>query len=344
METRLLDEIEDETELESLDEADKFILDAEVSEIESVRTDDLLDELKHVPESAGTDTLQRYLKEIGSYPLLTTSQEFELASSYRSTCPLETRSAIPSDAQKVNPYRKILIESNLRLVVSIAKLHRNKGLSLLDLIQEGSIGLMKAVDKFDHTKGFKFSTYAVWWIRQSVTRAIADRGRTIRVPVHISEKLNRILRVESELQFEIGRQPTIEEVAEKVGLSVDEVANIKQVCQLTASLDKPIGSEDDDESDLSAFLVDTNAPSPQEVVEDRATKDALTSILGGLKHREQRILEMRYGLGEFRRSHTLDEVGIRFNVTRERIRQIEAKTLKKLSNLPDAQILRDTIN
>lgn len=342
MSEALLEQIEDEAELESLSPDDMQELDAEASEVRNLRTDDLLEEVKHMPSSSGADSLQQYLKEIGEIPLLTARKEYELARAYRETCPV--REKMPTEAQKKNPYRKALIEANLRLVVSIAKMHRNKGLDLMDLIQEGSIGLMRGVDKFDHTKGFKFSTYAVWWIRQAVTRAIADKGRTIRVPVHISEKLNRILRVESELPFELGRAATDEEVAEKVGMTVQEIETIKQHCQLTTSLDKPVGDSDDDESDLSAFLVDENAPSPYEIASDRATKEALRKIIEKLSHREKRILEMRYGLGEYAKPHTLEEVGVRHNVSRERIRQIESKTLKNLSNNPAAQILRPTIN
>lgn len=330
----------DELEFEQLDPEDVSQLEVEARELGSESPSDILDELKHVPATTGSDSLQQYLKEIGAVPLLSTEQEYALARGYRETCPVRGKN--PTEAQKANTYRKKLIEHNLRLSVSIAKHHRNKGLSFLDLIQEGNIGLMKAVDKFDHTKGFKFSTYAVWWIRQAVTRAIADKGRTIRVPVHISEKMNRILRVESELQWDLGRVATIEEVAAKVGLSVEDVENIKQVCQLTTSLDKPVG-EDDDESDLSTFLVDAGQPGPQEVVEDRATKAALSRILQGLKHRERRILEMRFGLGEFMHPHTLEEVGNLQSVSRERIRQIEAKTLKKLADNPEAQILRDPV-
>jgi RNA polymerase primary sigma factor len=321
----LVDEIDFTGNFEDLDEADRFILESEVEEIAAVKPEEILDEFKY--QSAGADSLQRYLKEIGRFPLLTEQQEVDIAKRIKAG----DHSA-----------RQLMIESNLRLVVSIAKNHRNKGLPLLDLIQEGSLGLIRAVQKYDHTKGFKFSTYAVWWIRQAITRAIADKGRVIRIPVHVSEKLNRILRAETELQYTLDRPPTMEELAEAVKLTVEEVEQIKQVSQLTASLDKPVG-DDDDESELSAFLVDENAPSPQEIVEERSRSQALASILDGLSFREQRILQMRFGLNGFDQ-YTLDEVGKIFNVTRERIRQIEGKTLKKLSNLPAAQVLRDTVS
>ncbi len=269
-----------------------------------------------------TEALQLFLKDIGKVDLLTAAQEIELAK----------RIERGDDCAK-----REMVEANLRLVVSIAKRYRNQGLPFLDLIQEGTIGLVRAAEKFDHRKGFKFSTYATWWIRQAVARALADKARTIRMPVHVVEKLNKILRTERKLRAERGREPSSQEIAHELDLTVDEVDQIRRSAQTPVSLEKPVG--DDEESEFGHFITDELAPQPEEVAEDILRKEALVKILGTLSERERRVLELRYGLnGE--QPRTLDEVGRTFQVTRERIRQIENQSLKKLRALADSQKLR----
>jgi RNA polymerase primary sigma factor len=270
-----------------------------------------------------TDALQLFLKDIGKVPLLTAAQEVELAKRIE---------------RGDHGAKQAMVEANLRLVVSIAKRYRNQGLPFLDLIQEGTIGLVRAAEKFDYRKGFKFSTYATWWIRQAVARAIADKGRTIRMPVHVVEKLNRILRSERKLRAERGREPSIEEIARDVDMSSDEVEHIRRSAQTPVSLEKPVG--DDDESEFGHFLADDSTPLPDELAETALQREALRGILAALSERERRVLELRYGL-DGQQPRTLDEVGRTFNVTRERIRQIEHQGLKKLSTLADAQRVRD---
>jgi RNA polymerase primary sigma factor len=270
-----------------------------------------------------TDTLQLFLKDIGKVPLLTAAQEVELAK------------RIERGEHKA---KQEMVEANLRLVVSIAKRYRNQGLPFLDLIQEGTIGLVRAAEKFDHRKGFKFSTYATWWIRQAVARALADKARTIRMPVHVVEKLNKIVRSERKLRAELGREPTTAEIAADLDLSLDEVEHIRRSAQTPVSLEKPVG--DEEESEFGHFLTDDTAPLPEEEAEVAMRKEALRAILDTLSQRERRVLELRYGLdGE--QPRTLDEVGRTFNVTRERIRQIENQCLKKLRALADAAKLRE---
>ncbi|HEY4346632.1 MAG TPA: sigma-70 family RNA polymerase sigma factor [Gaiellaceae bacterium] len=270
-----------------------------------------------------TDSLQLFLKDIGKVDLLTAAQEVELAKRIE---------------RGDHGAKQAMVEANLRLVVSIAKRYRNQGLPFLDLIQEGTIGLVRAAEKFDYRKGFKFSTYATWWIRQAVARALADKGRTIRMPVHVVEKLNKILRAERKIRTEKGREPSSEEIAHEVEMTVDEVDQIRRTSQTPVSLEKPVG--DDDESEFGHFIVDQTAPLPDEVAGLSLRNEALTRALMMLGERERRVLELRFGLnGEAPR--TLDEVGRAFNVTRERIRQIENQSLKKLRGNAESQTLRD---
>jgi len=270
-----------------------------------------------------TDPLQLFLKDIGKVPLLTAAQEVELAK--------RIERGDHSAKQK-------MVESNLRLVVSIAKNYRNQGLPFLDLIQEGTIGLVRAAEKFDYRKGFKFSTYATWWIRQAVARALADKARTIRMPVHVVEKLNKIGRIERKLLSEAGREPTIEEIARELEIDPDEIEHIRRSAQMPISLEKPVG--DEEESEFGHFLADESAPAPYEAAETTLRKETLERILETLSLRERRVLEMRYGL-DGQHPRTLDEVGRTFNVTRERVRQIENQCLKKLQALAESQKLRD---
>jgi RNA polymerase primary sigma factor len=268
-----------------------------------------------------TDSLQRFLKDICKVELLTAAQEVELAKRIERG----DRAA-----------RQEMVEANLRLVVSIAKRYRNQGLPFLDLIQEGTIGLVRAVEKFDHRKGFKFSTYATWWIRQAVARALADKARTIRVPVHIVETLNKIVRSERRLRAELCREPLPIEVAVDLDLPLDEVERIMRSAQTPVSLEKPVG--DEGESEFGHFLTDESAPLPAEAAEVAMRTETLKEILLTLSHRERRVLELRYGLdGEH--PCTLEEVGRTFDVSRERIRQIESQSLKKLRALADSDLL-----
>jgi RNA polymerase primary sigma factor len=273
-----------------------------------------------------TDSLQLFLKDIGKGRLLTAREEVDLAKRI-------WRGDIGA--------KQKMVESNLRLVVSIAKNYRNQGLPFLDLIQEGTIGLVRATEKFDYRKGFKFSTYATWWIRQAIARALADKARTIRIPVHIVEKLNKIGRAERKLVTELGREPTAKEIADLVtGINPDEVESIKRSAQAPISLEKPVG--DDEESELGQLIADEQAESPYERAVEILTKEALRDALENLSYRERRVLELRYGLGG-EHPCTLDEIGRTFNVTRERIRQIESQSLKKLQSLAEAQKLRDDV-
>ncbi len=269
------------------------------------------------------DSLRLYLRAIGRVSLLTAEQEVLLARRIE-------RGDMLAKQQ--------MIEANLRLVVSIAKSYLGRGLTFLDLIQEGSMGLIRAVEKFDYRRGYKFSTYATWWIRQAVTRAIADKGRTIRIPVHMVEKLNKVVHVERQLVQQLGRDPTPAEIAAELDTTVREVRDVLRMAQQPVSLEKPIGEED--ESELGDFVEDQTAESPFELAAERLRRENLRRALAALPEREREVIELRFGLtGE--RPYTLEEVGRAFNVTRERIRQIENHTLKKLEALPEAQRLRD---
>ncbi len=271
------------------------------------------------------DSLRLYLREIGKVPLLTADQEVSLAK------------RIERGDERAKQH---MIEANLRLVVSIAKGYLGRGLTFLDLIQEGSLGLIRAVEKFDHRKGFKFSTYATWWIRQAVTRAIADKARTIRIPVHMVEKLNKVVHIERQLVQRLGREPRPEEVAEELEMSVEEVREILRMAQLPVSLEKPIGEEED--SSLGDFVPDDQAESPFDTASVSLRREDIELALGSLPERDRKVIELRYGLlGEA--PCTLEEVGRAFGVTRERIRQIENNTLKRLETLPEAQALRDCV-
>jgi RNA polymerase primary sigma factor len=272
---------------------------------------------------ASTDSLQLFLKDIGRVDLLTAAQEVELAKRIE---------------RGDHRAKQEMIEANLRLVVSIAKRYRNQGLPFLDLIQEGTIGLVRAAEKFDYRKGFKFSTYATWWIRQAVARALADKARTIRMPVHVVEKLNKIVRSERKLRAELGREPTAIEIGKELDISADEVEQIRRSSQTPVSLEKPVG--DEEESEFGHFITDESAPLPDEAAETTLRRETLERILHKLSMRERQVLILRYGL-DGQHPRTLDEVGRTFNVTRERIRQIENQTLKKLRALADAQILRE---
>ncbi|MCW2974857.1 MAG: sigma-70 family polymerase sigma factor [Actinomycetia bacterium] len=274
-------------------------------------------------DDANTDGLQAFLRSIGKVDLLTAAQEVELAKRIQ---------------QGDERAKRHMIEANLRLVVSIAKRYSNQGLPLLDLIQEGTLGLVRATEKFDHRKGFKFSTYATWWIRQSVSRALADKARTIRMPVHIVEQLNRIIRSERQLRADLCRQPTSLEISEDVDIPPDEVERIKSIAQTPVSLEKPLG--DDGDSEFGDLLADDKTPAPYDAAEATMRTETLRTIMLTLTDRERRVLELRTGFnGEA--PLTLDEIGLVFNLTRERIRQIEHQSLRKLRALPEAQALSD---
>ena len=272
------------------------------------------------------DPVKIYLKEIGRVPLLSTEEEIELA----------------QRMAKGDPYaKKRLSEANLRLVVSIAKKYVGRGMQFLDLIQEGNLGLIKAVEKFDYTKGFKFSTYATWWIRQAITRAIADQARTIRIPVHMVETITKVKKVSSQLLHENGHDPSPEEIADKLGMPVDKVREIMRVAQDPVSLETPIGEEED--SHLSDFIPDDDAPAPAEAASHTLLKEQLNEVLSTLTEREAKVLKLRFGL-EDGKSRTLEEVGQRFDVTRERIRQIEAKALRKLRHPSRSKKVKDFLD
>ena len=305
----LLDEIDGDEKYESIPDVDLSKVDLSV------------------PEGVGMDDpVRMYLKEIGKVPLLTAEEEIELAKKIE----LGDEEA-----------KQKLAEANLRLVVSIAKRYVGRGMLFLDLIQEGNLGLIKAVDKFDYRKGYKFSTYATWWIRQAITRAIADQARTIRIPVHMVETINKIMRVSRQLVQELGREPSAEEIAKKLDMPVEKVREIIKIAQEPVSLETPIGEEED--SHLGDFIQDDNVPVPSEAAAYTMLKEQIGEVLTSLTPREQLVLRLRFGLDDGR-SRTLEEVGKEFNVTRERIRQIEAKSLRKLRHPSRSKKLKDYLD
>ncbi|MBQ6496562.1 MAG: RNA polymerase sigma factor RpoD [Firmicutes bacterium] len=313
----------DDSELMKMDdeEVDDPEVDAVISENPNAKEIDL--EATISKSIAVDDPVRMYLKEIGKVPLLTADEEVELA----------------KRMEQGDEYAKQkLCEANLRLVVSIAKKYVGRGMLFLDLIQEGNLGLIKAVDKFDWTKGYKFSTYATWWIRQAITRSIADQARTIRIPVHMVETINKLIRISRQLLQEEGREPTPDEIAAEMGITVEKVREIQKIAQEPVSLETPIGEEED--SHLGDFIPDDDAPAPAEAAAFSMLKDQLVEVLGTLTEREQKVLKLRFGLDDGR-ARTLEEVGKEFDVTRERIRQIEAKALRKLRHPTRRKKLED---
>ncbi len=314
--------IDSETGEGDIDDDDILLSDDDDVDVEDMEDIDL-----SVPDGVSIDDpVRMYLKEIGKVPLLTADEEVELAK----------RMADGDEDAK-----KRLAEANLRLVVSIAKRYVGRGMQFLALIQEGNLGLIKAVEKFDYHKGFKFSTYATWWIRQAITRAIADQARTIRIPVHMVETINKLIRVSRQLLQELGREPTPEEIAEEMDMPVERVREILKISQEPVSLETPIGEEED--SHLGDFIQDDNVPVPSEAAAQTLLKEQLDEVLDTLTDREQKVLRLRFGMDDGR-ARTLEEVGKEFDVTRERIRQIEAKALRKLRHPSRSRKLRDYLD
>jgi RNA polymerase primary sigma factor len=298
----------------------------ELENIEEVPTEELADAGNVMDGLAIDDHVRMYLKEIGKVELLSSEEEVDLA-----------QRMVEGDLEA----KQQLVEANLRLVVSIAKRYMGRGMHFLDLIQEGNLGLIKAVEKFDHTKGYKFSTYATWWIRQAITRAIADQARTIRIPVHMVETINKVIRVSRQLLQELGHDPTPEEIAEEMNMPVDKVRDIMKIAQEPVSLETPIGEEED--SHLGDFIPDDDVPEPAEAASFLLLKEQLMGVLKTLTPREEKVLKLRFGLIDGR-TRTLEEVGKEFNVTRERIRQIEAKALRKLRHPSRSKRLKDFLS
>jgi len=297
-----------------------------VDDVEDVEENEDIDKFLAEEGVAVDDPVRMYLKDIGKIPLLDTDRELYLAE----------RIAVGDEAAKNE-----LVEANLRLVVSIAKKYVGKGMYFLDLIQEGNLGLIKAVEKFDHTKGYKFSTYATWWIRQAITRAIADQARTIRIPVHMVETIHRVSRCSRQLLQELGREPSVDEIAERLNMSAEKVREIMKAAQDPVSLETPIGEEDD--SHLGDFIPDDSSMTPAEAVSYQLLREQLNKVLHTLTPREEMVIKLRFGL-EDGRTRTLEEVGKEFNITRERIRQIEAKALRKLRHQSRSKILKGFLN
>jgi len=316
-----------ETDEASLIPPDELAPDIEeLEEIETMAEDEIVDPETLVDNFSVDDPVRMYLKEIGKVNLLTTEAEVELAKRM---------------AEGDKEAKRQMAEANLRLVVSIAKRYVGRGMLFLDLIQEGNLGLIKAVEKFDYTKGYKFSTYATWWIRQAITRAIADQARTIRIPVHMVETINKVMRISRQLLQELGHDPTPEEIADDMGMPVEKVREILKIAQEPVSLETPIGEEED--SHLGDFIPDEDASEPAEAASFTLLKEQLSEVLGTLTPREEKVLRLRFGI-EDGRTRTLEEVGKEFNVTRERIRQIEAKALRKLRHPSRSKKLKDFLN
>ncbi|NLN46407.1 MAG: RNA polymerase sigma factor RpoD [Clostridiaceae bacterium] len=319
-----LDLAQTEKILDKLEETGVEIIPDPTGEEDSSSNDDM--DFENIEGVGVDDPVRMYLKEIGKIPLLTAEEEQILG-----------QRILDGDLDSKNR----LIEANLRLVVSIAKKYVGRGMSFLDLIQEGNLGLIKAVDKFDHSKGFKFSTYATWWIRQAITRAIADQARTIRIPVHMVETINKLIRIQRQLVQELGREPEIEELAETMGMAVEKVREIMKISQEPVSLEKPIGEEED--SHLGDFIPDDDALSPVDQVTYTLLREQLLNAMDTLTTREEKVLRLRFGLDDGR-PRTLEEVGKEFDVTRERIRQIEAKALRKLRHPSRSKALKDYLD
>ena len=315
-----MEQMEKEREAIEQGDAPEALLDGEAENLEDV------DELLSQEGLAMDDPVRMYLKEIGKISLLSAEREMYLAEQI----------ALGSQTAKEE-----LVEANLRLVVSIAKRHVDKGMYFLDLIQEGNLGLMKAVEKFDYRKGYKFSTYATWWIRQSITRAIADQARTIRIPVHMVETIHKVSRTSKQLLQELGREPTTEEIAERLGTPAERVREIMKIAQDPVSLETPVGEEED--SHLGDFVEDTETPTPAENASRTMLQEQLAEVLHTLTPREEQVIRLRFGLADGH-PHTLEEVGAYFNITRERIRQIEAKALRKLRHPGRSKLLKDYLN
>ena len=312
---------------EILDAAEELLpTDAELLNIDQQLPEDLERVEEGIDEAATTDPVRMYLKEIGKIPLLSAEEELDLARQI---------SEGSEDA------KKRMVEANLRLVVSVAKHYLGRGMQLLDLVQEGNLGLLKAVEKFDYTKGYKFSTYATWWIRQSITRAVADQARTIRIPVHMVETINRVSRTSRSLVQELGREPTLGEISRELGISEEKIAEVMKIAQDPVSLETPVGEEDD--SHLGDFIPDNEVTEPAESASYNMLRQQLGEVMQTLSPRECKVLRLRFGL-EDGRAHTLEEVGREFDVTRERVRQIEAKALRKLRHPSRSKLLKDFLS